>query len=389
MVRMSDLARGGQPPAPVRPGPPAVTGTTEPAATETEPAATSVAAPPAPPERPRATSLYSQILSAREPSGTVMPVAAAAPAALATAPVSPTPAVAVETPERLLNGLREFCERLPDLFRSSEPFPWGALQRLVEGVVSSLEAGPELFWLANTATALKGADHLAVHQTRVTIMALRIGMTIGLDRPRLVTLGMAAALSGIGLGQLPAGVLRRLDALTPDEEAQHQAHPRVAAERIRRWGPPVEGLVEIVLQHQEREQGQGFPQGLPGPAIRIEAKIIGLADTYMALTAPPPQRPGLRPHEGVREIVRSKHEAFPPLLVKALLNDITVFPPGTTVRLNTGEIGSVVAVNRNHPLRPRVQIADGRMGPLRTPKIVDLSEAPFLYITGPVTETVR
>jgi HD-GYP domain-containing protein (c-di-GMP phosphodiesterase class II) len=388
MVRMSDLARGGHPPVPARREPPAAIATTEPAAAEKVPAATSVAAPPAPPERPRATSLYSQILSARASSAPAISAAAAVPVAPVTA-ASPPPAAAAETPERILNGLRELCERLPDLARTSESCPWGALQRIVESVVGSLEAGAELFWLSNTATALKGADHLAVHQTRVTVMALRIGMTIGLERPRLVTLGMAAALSGIGLAQLPAGVLRRLDALTPDEEAHYQAHPRVAAERIRRWGPPVEGLVEIVLQHQEREQGQGFPQGLQGPAIRIEAKIIGLADTYMALTAPPPHRPGLRPHEGVREIVRSKHEAFPPLLVKALLNDITVFPPGTTVRLNTGEIGSVVAVNRNHPLRPRVQIADGRLGPLQTPKIVDLSETPFLYITGPVTETVR
>ena len=77
------------------------------------------------------------------------------------------------------------------------------------------------------------------------------------------------------------------------------------------------------------------------------------------------------------------------MLVKALLNDITVFPPGTIVRLNTGEIGAVIAVNRNHPLRPRVEIVDGKTGPLATPKIVDLSEAPFLYVTGPVSETAR
>jgi hypothetical protein len=77
------------------------------------------------------------------------------------------------------------------------------------------------------------------------------------------------------------------------------------------------------------------------------------------------------------------------VLVKALLNDVTVFPPGTMVRLNSGEIGSVVAVNRNHPLRPRVQIVAGKTGPLATRKITDLSEAPFLYITGPVTETAR
>jgi HD-GYP domain-containing protein (c-di-GMP phosphodiesterase class II) len=244
-----------------------------------------------------------------------------------------------------------------------------------------------LFWLANSALVPKGVDYLAFHQARVTVLAVRIGMTVGYER--LVELGMAAALSGIGLWLLPAGLLRRLDALSPEEQIQYQAHPRVAAERLRRWGPPFEGLVETVLQHREREQGQGFPQGIQGPAIRVEAKIVGLAESYMALTAPPSRRPGLRPHEAVREIIRSKHETFPSVLVKALLSEITVFPPGTIVRLNTGEVGAVVAVNRNHPLRPRVEIVDGKTGPLAAPKIVDLSEAPFLYITGPVTEPAR
>jgi hypothetical protein len=57
------------------------------------------------------------------------------------------------------------------------------------------------------------------------------------------------------------------------------------------------------------------------------------------------------------------------------------------VKLNTGEVGRVVGVNRNHPLRPRVEvIADSRGDRLPAPKLIDLSEAPFLYITGPVSE---
>src|SRR5205807_5067062 len=79
-------------------------------------------------------------------------------------------------------------------------------------------------------------------------------------------------------------------------------------------------------------------------------------DLYAGLTVPATARPRLRPHEAVREIVKSRHEAFPTALVKALLSEISVFPPGTVVRLNTEEIGRVVAVNRNHPLRPRVEV---------------------------------
>jgi HD-GYP domain-containing protein (c-di-GMP phosphodiesterase class II) len=379
MVRMSDLARGGGEPTPSRK-------TDAPVSTETARGTVAAPPPPAPPPsapsprppapRSRMSSLYTQVRTSEGPVPSV-------PAVLPTAPD------ATDSAEQILDDLRGFLERVPEFLKSSEPLPWGPLERIVDRVVRSLEASGDLFWLANNPIIPKRFDYLSFHQSRVTVLAIRIGMTIGFEHRRLVELGVAAALSGLGLWQLPAGVLRRLDALSPEGEVQYHAAPRVAAERLRRWGAPYEGLVDTVLQHHEREQGQGFPQGIQGPAIRIEAKIVGLADTYMALTAPPSLRPGLRPHEAVREIVRSKHEAFPSVLVKALLSDVTVFPPGTVVRLNTGEIGSVIAVNRNHPLRPRVEIVDGKTGPLATPKIVDLSEAPFLYITGPVSEPAR
>lgn len=368
MVRMSDLARSGSSatPLPKRPTPPPVPPPSRPAVPPAPPAET--------PPPPRASSLYTQLRGA----------------GVSVAPVRPaSPPESMESPERILEELRGFLESVPDLLKTNEPLPWTALQQIVGRVVGSLEAGGNLFWLANSASLPKSADYVVFHQVRVTVMAIRIAMTIGYERDHLIGLGAAAALSGIGLWQLPPAVLRRLDSLSSEEQSQYHAHPRAAAERLRRWAPPFEGLVQTVLQHQEREQGQGFPQRLSGSAIRMEAKIVGLADTYMTLTAPPSLRPGLRPHEAVREIVRSKHEAFPSLLVKALLNDVTVFPPGTVVRLNTGEIGTVVAVNRNHPLRPRVEVVGGKTGPLTTPKLVDLSEAPFLYVTGPVSETTR
>jgi HD-GYP domain-containing protein (c-di-GMP phosphodiesterase class II) len=200
---------------------------------------------------------------------------------------------------------------------------------------------------------------------------------------------MAGTLIDVGLWPLPSSALRRLDALTAEEQAQYRAHPRTGAEIVRRWSPPASGLLEMVLQHHEREQGQGFPQGLAGGAIRLEAKILGLVDTYAGLTAPASLQAGLRPHEAIREIVRSKHESFPPALIKALLGEISVFPPGTLVRLNSGEVGCVVAVNRHHPLRPRIEVRDARGERLPAAKTIDLAETPFLYITGPVAEGGR
>jgi hypothetical protein len=360
MVRMSDLARGGAPAPPAKPASP-------PPAPANPPPTTPAPAPP--PANPTARVADAPVPPPRRGSASSSEAQASA--------------------EQAFEDLRSFLDRVPALLETGAGFPWSGLTRIIGHVIQLLEGGGELFWLANGGPPPRDGDPLALHQARVTVLAIRIGMTMGYERDRLVELGLAAALSGIGLWQLPDGLLPRLDSLSGEERAQYHAHPRVAAELVRRWGAPFEGLAQTVLQHQEREQGQGFPQGLQGAAIRLEAKIVGLADAYISLLAPFTSRPGLRPHEAVREIVRGRQEAFPAVLVKALLSDVTVFPPGTMVRLNTGETGAVMAVNRNHPLRPRVEVISSRVGLLATPKTVDLSEAPFLYITGPVAETAR
>ena len=79
--------------------------------------------------------------------------------------------------------------------------------------------------------------------------------------------------------------------------------------------------------------------------------------------------------------MRSQHRVFDPVLIKALLAETTLFPPGTPVRLSSGEIGRVVALNHHHPLRPRIEVMTK---PPAAPHTIDLADAPFLYITGPV-----
>jgi hypothetical protein len=341
----------------------------------------------------------------RAPAAAPAPSPAAPPAPVAPAlPVDPEPrppdrplravealaAATAEEPSALLGELQELLLEIRSLTRGGGEFPWSHLEGLIERAVASLDRSPDLFWVANNPAVAPGADYLAFHQARVAVMALRIGANVGYERRRLVPLGMAGALIDVGLWQMPETLLRRLDALAGDELTAYRSHPRLSADLIRHWGPPDDAIAQAVLEHHEREQGQGFPQGLTGAAVSADAKILGLADTYTGLTLPPTARPRLRPHEAVREIVKSRHDAFPSPLIKALLSEISVFPPGTVVRLNTEEIGRVVAVNRNHPLRPRVEImADSKGQRLPSPKTVDLSEAPFIYITGPVTEGSR
>jgi HD domain len=377
MVRMSDLVRGI-----VRETPPAQPRTTP-------------AERPAPAERPverpaAARAAEPPVVTPTRKMSLASPTADAPVERVEPAAAEPRlPEAPAERPEPLFGEMHAFINDARGLLRGGGAFPWGRLQGLVERAITALARSADLFWVANNPAAPAGVEYVAFHQARVCVLSLRIGAGIGYDRGRLLCLGQAGALFDVGVWQMPEAILRRSDMLSADELALWRSHPKLSAEIVRRWSPPDEHVVKTILDHHEREQGQGFPQGLYGPAIDPDAKIIALVDTYAALTLPASSRARLRPHEAIREIVRTRNDQFPSALVKALLSEISVFPPGTVVRLNTDEVGRVLAVNRNHPLRPKVEIlADAKGQRLAAPKLLDLSEAPFLYITGPVGDAV-
>jgi len=367
MVRMTDLVRTNQtkearPATPPPQKPPAASPPAAPPAATPPP---SSAPPEPPPARPARLSLRS--------------LATSPPVRPATEAPAPVPDVGA--PDELFARLLIVEERARASVKSSEAFPWPELQRVIERAIGSLASSAELFWIANATTVPAGTDAIAFHHARVAILSLRVGANVGIDTARLVELGMAAALIDVSLWMGADG--RRLD----PQSAEYRAHPGASADIVRRWSAPAESIVEAIQQHHELEQGQGYPQRLRGDAIHPHAKILGLIDRYATLTGSGATRGRSRPHEAIRDIVRSKNEEFSPPLIKSLLGEISVFPPGTPVRLNTGEVARVIGVNRNHPLRPRVEVlADAKGHALPAARVIDLGEAPFVYITGPATE---
>ena len=362
MVRMSDLVRGI-----VREG-------TAPSAPAPAPAADPTKRPVVEPTPPVS-------IANNEPPE---PVVRLEPPSTPRDPVEPS-----EPSEPLFGELQQFLVEVRDRVRGGG-FVWTRLESLVDRAVTSLKRSADLFWVANNPAAPPGVDYIAFHQARVCVLCLRLGIDLGYDAGRLLPLGQAAALFDAGLWRLPAGLIDHVDTLSGNDLATYRSHPRVSAEIVQRWSPPDPRIVETILDHHEREHGQGFPRGLAAGGIDPDAKIIGLVDTYTALTVPPSSRPRLRPYEAIRDIVKTRNDQFPPQLIKVLLSEISVFPPGTIVRLNTEEVGRVIAVNRNHPLRPQVEIVvDAKGQRTGTSKVIDLSESPFLYITGPVSDDRR
>jgi HD-GYP domain-containing protein (c-di-GMP phosphodiesterase class II) len=136
-----------------------------------------------------------------------------------------------------------------------------------------------------------------------------------------------------------------------------------------------------VVQEHERINGAGYPQGLQGPQIHEFALIIGLADILDAMLRARLNRKALMPHEAVRLLLTREKAGFPTRAFKSLLNQFSLFPVGTWVKLSSGEIGEVVRSNSRFPLRPTIRVMTDQSGfRLREPKELDLSASPLVHV---------
>ncbi|MEK7834754.1 MAG: HD domain-containing phosphohydrolase, partial [Pseudomonadota bacterium] len=136
-------------------------------------------------------------------------------------------------------------------------------------------------------------------------------------------------------------------------------------------------LEDVVIQHHERLDGSGYPQGLRGRQISVDGAIAGLVDSYSALTSVRPYAEQVSPTAALETLHKVRGTLFSELLVEKFIQCTGVYPVGSTVELNSGEIGIVIAQNLEFRLRPRVMLLrDADLKPIRPPVILDLVKEP-------------
>jgi putative two-component system response regulator len=183
----------------------------------------------------------------------------------------------------------------------------GKLERTLDGVIHAM-----------ALTIEKRDPYTAGHQERVAHLACSMARTMDLGAEQVKGLGMAAHIHDLGKIRVPSEILSKPGQLSDIEFALIKTHPKVGYDILR----PIEfpwPVAEIVYQHHEKMDGSGYPRGLSGSEILLEAKIIAVADVVEAMAFHRPYRAALGIDKALTEIVRGKGRFFDPEVVKACL----------------------------------------------------------------------
>ncbi|HVP75409.1 MAG TPA: HD-GYP domain-containing protein [Gaiellaceae bacterium] len=173
--------------------------------------------------------------------------------------------------------------------------------------------------LAAISRALEERDQTQGHGARVAAFAESVAQELGWEPERIATLRFGAHLHDIGKLAVRRSVLRKPGPLTPAEESEMRVHPRAGASLVL---PLREGRLALpcVLFHHERWDGLGYPSGLHGRSIPLEARLIAVADAFDAMTSLRPYSAALSIDHALAEIGRCAGTQFDPAVAELFLD---------------------------------------------------------------------
>lgn len=254
-------------------------------------------------------------------------------------------------------------------------------QRAFSSILDDLMQNKQM--VGHLTTISTHSPSLYHHSVSVAVLATAVGMSLGYNRTQLQQLGIGAMLHDLGKVSLPDELVKKKERWTDEEKEIAKEHTTLGFNLLRKQHDISLLSAHVCLQHHERINGSGYPQGLQGKEIHEYAQIVGICDIYDSLTSPRPWRKRYMPQDALEYLLGSGGYLFEHHLVNAFLKHIAIFPIGSSVVLNTGEVGVVSKVDPEYSHRPTVRILkDGRGNDVHIPYDVNLKESLKLFIVG-------
>jgi HD-GYP domain-containing protein (c-di-GMP phosphodiesterase class II) len=246
------------------------------------------------------------------------------------------------------------------------------VDRMIQSVFRNRDALASL-------TRIKGYDEYTfVHSINVCILSITLGRHLQFGIEQLQQIGIGGLLHDAGKMRIPPSILNKPGKVTEEEFSEIKKHPIYTLEYLEQEEGIPEASKILGLQHHERCNGQGYPYGLTEGEISLFGQIAAIVDVYDAVTSDRCYKKAIFPWEGVRMIYLSAQKnEFNLALTEQFIQCMGVYPIGSVVQLETGEVGVVHSLHRDKLLLPRVLLIYSDLkNPYPEPVLVDLAERP-------------
>lgn len=228
-------------------------------------------------------------------------------------------------------------------------------------------------------------EYLYGHSLAVAVWAAILGKHLGLDRDQLERLALGAALLDVGMTKVDDRWSNSTNDLDEAGRSEIRKHVAASVKLLKQSGGVHGDILHMVATHHERHNGSGYPRALSGHDIPLFGRIAGLVDSYDAMITERPHAGARTNFEAMQELSDTKGELFQDTLVEQFVQAIGMFPTGTVVQLNSGEIGIIVQQNPTRRLRPKIVVVLDANGK-RCDELVVIDLAKYVSKDGDRTE---
>ena len=255
---------------------------------------------------------------------------------------------------RVIGEARQAVSGIFDRIRRGGRLDGTQLDTVMECMVDSVFRNRDaLSWLARMK---KKDDYLYTHSLSSSVWALAFGRHLGLDKESIKVIGIGAMLLDIGKTQLADELLKSGAAPTDRDWTLLRSHVEHGVALVQADAAIDPRIKQMIHTHHERMDGSGYPQGLTDDVIPLVGRIAAIVDCYDAMTSDRWYAKGKSTYTAVLELTKLGGSWFQPELVELFIQAVGVFPTGTLVELNSGEVGVVIAQSRFRRLRPEIML---------------------------------
>lgn len=198
-------------------------------------------------------------------------------------------------------------------------------------------------------------NYLLSHTVNVTFLALHLGRKLEFSRKELIELGVGCLLHDTGMTSIPDALLEKKGTLTDKEYKVIKSHPLFKEDVLENTDGLSYLARSVVLQHHERMDGSGYPEGLKNGEISKLARVAAVVDSYEAMVSPRVYRDRRTSYDAMQIIIQEAGQTYWEKAARYFYQSMAIYPIGSVVELNSGEIG-VVHQATDAPMRPKIKI---------------------------------